>query len=530
MSASVLEPYDAQMIDYSTDLDVPMQTTAPSPKAWPHPEAAMEDDIIDTHPIVDATPSRQEEDVEIELEPYFEEPVEYEMADDYTANDESPDVEVYDAPQDSDPVAGESFAFPRSPGPSHSEVPPATAEKSGPFPQHPVVMIHENVFPDASSLPKPSPYAPSPHAATEPAAHHPAGETSELPIVFEPNTDSLAHSPGCDVSGVLPAAEAAAVNGELDGPNVEEDTKSRAASAEADQNGVASAEQPLAAEHHVLDLASHEEGEEAGRQPDSSGLDIVDFTHLEPPADGLTTLPTSEACHENRDVHEEDLDPHQVSEGVFIEPPPPVLLEISSSSGQPECCLFNAPAASGRVTPHGHDSSSQPSSRFDVLLAHRPTLYYERLSDVFEALREEERIQRLAEFAEGEMILDAYDLQLVVSEDNIYAREVTLHDLNILHDGTDFTGPLRIRLRFNMPRFIGRYHLLRDQISRLNLAEDGEEVYSQGGPNYEDVHEGSYQEDTSDKQGQEEVGQLEAENGDEPSAQVATADQLQKIW
>ncbi|TFY65456.1 hypothetical protein EVG20_g5578 [Dentipellis fragilis] len=524
MSASVMEPYDAQMIDYSTDIDVPMQTTVSSPKAWPPPEAAMEDDTIDTHPIVDATPSQQKEDVEIEMEPYYEETVEYEMEDDYNANDELVDVEVYDAPRDSDPVAGEPSTSSHSPGPSQSELPPSTAEQLPPFAQHPPVMEHENVILDASPLPNPSPYTPSPHTATEPAPHHlPAEETSELPTILEPNPDSLAHSSAYDSSGVLPTAEPAAVNDEPDGPVLEEHAESRAASASAEPKGVSSAEQLPAADHRGQD-PSHVEGEETDRQPDISGLETVDFTHLQQSADGLDTLATSEpeAVHEAPGFHEEDLNPHEVAEGVFIEPPPAVLLELSSSSDQPECCLFNAPIASGSVSPHGLDFSS----RFEVLLAHRPTLYYERLSDVFEALREEERIQRLAEFAEGEMVLDAYDLQLAVSEDNIYAREVTLHDLNILHDGTDFTGPLRIRLRFIMPRFIGRYHLLRDQISRLNLAEDGEEVYNQAEPNYEDVHEEFYQENTSDEQAQAEEGQAEAEaeNGDESTAQVTTAD------
>lgn len=45
-----------------------------------------------------------------------------------------------------------------------------------------------------------------------------------------------------------------------------------------------------------------------------------------------------------------------------------------------------------------------------------------------------------------------------------------MHDLNVLHDGSDFTGPLRIHLRSAIPRFILRYRLLQEQISRLDLA------------------------------------------------------------
>ena len=57
----------------------------------------------------------------------------------------------------------------------------------------------------------------------------------------------------------------------------------------------------------------------------------------------------------------------------------------------------------------------------------------------------------------------------------MHAREVTLHDLNVIHDGSDLQGPLRIHLHVSVPRFIFRYHTLRDQIARLNLAAEGDE-------------------------------------------------------
>ncbi|KAH9842338.1 uncharacterized protein C8Q71DRAFT_689185, partial [Rhodofomes roseus] len=60
--------------------------------------------------------------------------------------------------------------------------------------------------------------------------------------------------------------------------------------------------------------------------------------------------------------------------------------------------------------------------------------------------------------------------------DNVHVHEVTLHDLNVLHDGADLTGPLRLELRV-MPRFISRYNALRDQIARLDLAVEEEQAY-----------------------------------------------------
>ena len=72
--------------------------------------------------------------------------------------------------------------------------------------------------------------------------------------------------------------------------------------------------------------------------------------------------------------------------------------------------------------------------------------------------------------------LDVVVYSDIIFQDNAHAREVTLHDLNVLHDGSDLSGPLRLRLHVIVPRFIIRYHILRDQIARLNLvAEGGEE-------------------------------------------------------
>ena len=59
-------------------------------------------------------------------------------------------------------------------------------------------------------------------------------------------------------------------------------------------------------------------------------------------------------------------------------------------------------------------------------------------------------------------------------QDNVYTHEVTLHELNVIHDGSDLSGPLRLRLKVFSPRFSTRYSMLRDQVSRLNLVEGGD--------------------------------------------------------
>jgi len=62
----------------------------------------------------------------------------------------------------------------------------------------------------------------------------------------------------------------------------------------------------------------------------------------------------------------------------------------------------------------------------------------------------------------------------------MYVHEVTLHDLNVLHDGADLSGPLRLELRVISPRFISCYHDLRDQIARLDLAAESEDIHRGG--------------------------------------------------
>jgi hypothetical protein len=201
---------------------------------------------------------------------------------------------------------------------------------------------------------------------------------------------------------------------------------------------------------------------------------------------------------ESHETEEDDADPHEISEGVYIEPPPPVLMELPLTSNQPVCSLFNAPsnlpsADTGVTVPNTEASSP-------ILLQTRPTLYYETMNEFFDALREEEWIQSITEFADGEMVIDAYDLQLAVSEvitafslfiwrcahciqkDNVHAREISLHDLNVLHHGLDLIGPLRLRLRTVLPRFINRYRTLQSQVTRLDVVRSASHFADDGSP------------------------------------------------
>ncbi|KAH9484189.1 hypothetical protein JR316_0003669 [Psilocybe cubensis] len=157
-------------------------------------------------------------------------------------------------------------------------------------------------------------------------------------------------------------------------------------------------------------------------------------------------------------------DPHEISEGVYIDPPPPVLLSVSTEDHF-DWFLFNE----SPVANTSSQSDGQSNQAGLVLLHHFPTLYYEPLSAVFDALRLDENIQSMFHLSESELILDAVDLQLTLREDNIYAREVSIHDLNVLHDVSGIHGQLRMRLSASTPRFLTRYQYLQEHVSQLNL-------------------------------------------------------------
>lgn len=111
---------------------------------------------------------------------------------------------------------------------------------------------------------------------------------------------------------------------------------------------------------------------------------------------------------------ESTTDPHEISEGVYIDPPPAVIVSFEAS-GYSDVCLFNQPPRSRSPSPSREDSG-HGYQVFTLLLHHRPILYYEPLTSVFEALRQEEYVASMSQLADAELVLDAYDLQLEISE------------------------------------------------------------------------------------------------------------------
>ncbi|KAG2061280.1 hypothetical protein BDR06DRAFT_1001588 [Suillus hirtellus] len=475
------EPLDAPMHDFATEIDVPMNPAAAQEFFV---ELSMDHDGHHT--------TYNQEDVEVDMETYYDGNAEYEMADEtdefneHHYHHELLDVEVYDA------------SDARSPRPipdSHS-------------------LSSLIINPEISLLPSPTPFSDpfTPQLVTIPVEHdasitdrlvendHPVAEGAEFNALREEESLSLTleQLSELDPPHLTTAADQTAV--ELNVPSV-------------------ASTDPYAVEKHA-DAPVSETTNRVGSTVLPTEAELTLQTQVEEQSETFrpSDIPSDNIAQPQGETHPESLrdeadngnDPHEISDGVYIDPPPAVFLSIGSSE-VPEYCLFNQPPVErGSRSPSAGASNQQA---YALLLENRPTLYYEPLSCVFEALRQDEVISRIPDSLEGELVMDAYDLQLAVLEDNVYAQEISLHDLNVLHDGSDFTGPLRIHLRSAIPRFILRYRLLQEQISRLDLAAGVDENVAAEG------YAPAVQHDTAPEADQhEEEAQLEAEHREEEVA------------
>ncbi|RDX48304.1 hypothetical protein OH76DRAFT_1404880 [Lentinus brumalis] len=442
------ETLDAQMSD-AGDIDISMYSTMATTDSWLSVEASMGDDTFSSGA---ATFEYTHDGIEIEMGDDDEAITEYEMADGDGYDEELQDVEVYDISQAASPLMVED----------HGD-------------QH-----HEDTDPMHIPSDDPLPVAEPPPLSVEPAvaasSTYDLGERSQLsspttvPIVVIHDSDAALQDRSGETTAIAAVSETHVVDGPP-APAVDDYPVSQPSwmippalpavpallSSEAPE--LATVESVPDPHHESASSYENYEAHEAGGTTDAAGLQ------------------ESVAGFEDIDVAatNESGDPHEISEGVYIDPPPPVLLSLPPSAEFGECSLFNLPTSSVPQSPSG---SSKPASDegLHLLLHDRPTLYYEPLSVVFAALREEQCIQNMPGFAEAELVLDAFDLQLCISEDNVYTHEVTLHELNVIHDGSDLNGPLRLRLKVFTPRFVARYTTLRDQIARLSVT-DGDDSH-----------------------------------------------------
>ena len=425
-----MDSYDAPMLDYSGDMDVHMHTTLSSPKPWTQPEAIMEEDV---HPIHLPNPFPSplpQQDVEVDMDYYYNENVEYEMADgEVTVPDaELVDIDVYDAPREEAPAA--PAAISHSAGstdqnlagkPLEAHYPPSdsgVAADNIPPISHVKPPFRQSAEPEflTSSLPQAGAVDEHDTTTSDQASAALALQASTPTLAVPKDTSHEGEDQTPPKGEVDPSAIAAAdgTSNVFDASRPLDDSKPR----NVPEFSAAERESSTIVPETVTVDSSIKESSNQAEVQDGETRDEVqgpggDYEG-EFPAAVLDGAEVGEPEHHPLESHEQgdNGDPHEIYEGVYIEPPPAVLLELPSSLDHTKCTLFNA-----LENLHSDDSDTNPPSpELPVLLQSRPTLYYETLNDVFEALRQDERIQSLPEFVDGEMIIDAYDLQLVVSE------------------------------------------------------------------------------------------------------------------
>jgi hypothetical protein len=431
-----MDSFDAPMLDYSGDMDVHMHTTVSSPKPWTPAETIMEEDA---HPIPLPNPfpsHHPQQDVEIDMDDYYNENVEYEMADGEMAvpDAELVDIDVYDASRED--AFSASVPVSHSTGLTSQNIDKKTVGDRYLSSDIGVAADHISADPDPDPLlrksAEPGLLTPTPTIPQESVVQdHDVKSSHQASVTIAPQTSTPTleivsehlHSSGDDSAApeghtiplpVIAITDSTSSNLDTLQPLDDLDQKKGLESSTAEHKSSASVPQ-IVTPHAVDEDFPHQveirngESHEGVRVYDEGYEGVLPGT----PPDITDAIEPASPVVESHEAREEDnSDPHEISEGVYIEPPPPVLLELPSSSDQLVCALFNSP------TNHPSDDKEVNASRtsYIVLLQNRPTLYYETLNDVFDALREEERIQSMAEFLDGEMVIDAFDLQLVVSE------------------------------------------------------------------------------------------------------------------
>ncbi|KAG6820782.1 hypothetical protein H0H93_011547 [Arthromyces matolae] len=444
--STMLETFDSQMVDFQTDTDYTMQPS--SSDNWFKEESYMEGE---NHTTVE---------VDMDTDTSDEQHREFEMEDDQdgaeAALNDLYDVEVHDAPVfqysevslDDGPIVvvepTEDISFAKE-CPETTDPPSSSSEYNLELAfdaeyQHDFVPLES--LDQGSRLEQNSPHSSDPAIGVETAFGDPSP-----------------HSEGEGSADSQPA------------------TVNFLAAAEFDSGGSfvgghEDVEGSLVKGHQIVEEADDDYG------GDEDSAEATETHEQKSSGDeGVSYDDTSHGVEENLVVSEAEdstSDPHEISEGVYIDPPPPVLLSLVSEG--PTFTLFNSP--SNHHPESLKDQSHAPE--YITLLGQHPTLYYEPLSSVFDAIRQEDYFFGVPNLLSGELFLDAYDLELTMSEDYTYTRELSLHDLNVLHDGLNKPGPLRLRLRAVLPRFIDRYHALQNQIVQLPVAQRPADDFNEG--------------------------------------------------
>lgn len=418
MSTSpLLDLYDAQMLDFQHDFDVPMNVMVSSEF---YPEASMDHDEA----------YGEDRSVEVDMEEYRADHLEYEMVDE-TADvgaTEPLDVEVYDV----------SIA--------HSPLPVLESPLL-----HPLVDPSIQHDPSGSSIPDipedtgvPPVTTLNEHENNEVSLAHPEHIVSDAP---DSKLLSPQHTSSADVQAEfreLAASSAAEepLEASQDSSHHEDVVGQGIGFIEQPLPDIVPQQNPLRGSPQ-LDVGREEQIENAVPLDESHDshayLEALAEEHQYQPLDS-DVLHAESASHvipqgadgTSHSVAEDPTQPEGVDnslgvsipEGVYIDPPPVVLLSVGSSA-EPHCCLFNQPLRESRPgSLSSRADGASAATGYHLLLESSPTLYYEPLSNVFDAFRQDEGLlSQIPHSFEGELVLEAYDLQLAISEVSVTIRE-----------------------------------------------------------------------------------------------------------
>jgi len=369
MSASPFpEPLDAPMHDFA-EFDVPMNS------------ASQQDFFLELSMDHDGhnTIYTNQEGVEVDMEAYDDGNIEYEMADETEEFNESHyhheplDVEVYDASNAHSPDA----------------MPPDSQ-----------ALQSLTANPEMTLLPSPAPFSEPLLSELGTTVEHDASVTDRPVESDHPVADQATLSAG---------QEDAPLALTLEQPSESDSLHITAADLVEANLNVPPTVDPHDVEKHPdpLVLETNDEVGSSVQLETPRCSDIPSGHNAQAQGEHHPDVPQEEADDTN--------DPHEISEGVYIDPPPAVFVSIGSSK-VPEYCLFNQPPSERGSRSPSPGASGSNRVEYSLLLQNRPTLYYEPLSCVFEALRQDDVIAELPEALEGELVIDAYDLQLAVSE------------------------------------------------------------------------------------------------------------------
>lgn len=448
-----METYDAPMLD-TGDPDIAMYSG--SSEMWLSVEASMADHPIDAHSHLHISQDHHTS-IEVDMQDHNDYGItEYEMADGMiryeVSGDDLLDVDVHDASRLHSPLVAPTvdaslFAPIEIPSIlstplSHAaplpqrvpEVPPV-AESA---PDHAAMVrqeidftVHSDNMPQVSIPGDEEPSSEHISAHEETSASFVIQE-QHIVVSSEPISNSpIQVAPETKVEEVRVEDATSHVEQtihEEQTPHKEHDNREEQPTLEEFQR---SSEDPVATTH-ADDVTNEEDREQTApvehghpevslAEPSSNHRAHHDEPSVVDDAQELTHHEAAGVHHDTLETTEEDApkvtDPHEISDGIFIDPPPGVLLSLSSDEF-PDYSLFNQPTpASGSQSPT--ETAADGDLALPLLLQSHPTLYYEPLSNVFQALHQEESLRSLAYFTDGEMVLDAYDLQLVISEVSI---------------------------------------------------------------------------------------------------------------